>query len=163
MSPGRILPDSSIVEAARLLPKTRKELLAIKTFRGRGAERYADEWVEAVQIALALPEADLPPVSVPYDGPPPARIWKDRNPVAAARLSAAREALAELSHEVSTPVENLLTPDYLRRLLWEPPETSGDLVGEVAARLLGLGARPWQVELTGDLITKAILDAADES
>ncbi len=162
VSPGRIIPDSSIVEAAKALPKTRKELLATRAFRGRGAERYADEWVEAVQRALALPESELPQVSVPYDGPPPARIWKDRNPVAAARLTAAREALAELSHEVSTPVENLLTPDLLRRLLWEPPDASGDLPREVAARLLESGARPWQVELTEPLVTRAIEEAVPE-
>jgi len=164
VAPGRILPDSSIVEAARTMPKTRRELLGVKTFRGRGAERYADEWVDAIGRTLALPEKELPPLTTTYDGPPPARTWKDRNPVAAARLSAARSALTELSEKVSTPVENLLTPDLLRRLLWEPPDDeSPDLDAEVSRRLLEAGARPWQVELTASLIVTAIRTATPDT
>ncbi|NUS50583.1 MAG: hypothetical protein HOQ22_06010, partial [Nocardioidaceae bacterium] len=55
------------------------------------------------------------------------------------------------------PVENLLTPDYVRRLLWEPPDPEADdLVELVAARLTGLGARDWQVGLAAELLTEAI-------
>ncbi len=48
------------------------------------------------------------------------------------------------------PVENLLTPDYLRRVLWQPPADGA------AAELERLGARPWQVELTAGLLDEAI-------
>ncbi len=59
---------------------------------------------------------------VPGDGIPPARSWSDRNPEADARLKAARAAFAELSETLAIPVENLLTPELLRRVAWEPPE-----------------------------------------
>jgi ribonuclease D len=54
-------------------------------------------------------------------------------------------------------VENLLTPDYVRRLMWEPPDASGDdLTEAVGARLRQMGARPWQIEVTRDALVEAI-------
>ncbi|MFT4265229.1 MAG: ribonuclease D, partial [Nocardioides sp.] len=93
------------------------------------------------------------------DGPPAPRAWADRDPVAAKRLEIARAAMATLAEERSVPVENLLTPDYLRRVLWAPPRTRepGDLIDAVAAQLHQLGARGWQIALTAPLLTTAIL------
>ena len=86
MTPGRIIPDAAIVEAANAMPRDKASLLSTKGFRGRGAERYANQWVEALRVARTLPEDELPPVAARYDGPPPPRAWADRDPVAAARL-----------------------------------------------------------------------------
>ena len=94
-------------------------------------------------------------MSARYDGPPPPRTWADREPAAAARLSRARTELEELAEENNLPVENLMTPDYVRRLLWEPP-AADDLPAAVQERLLGLGARQWQVDLTLDLFVEVI-------
>ncbi len=141
MTPGRIIPDSAIVEAANALPRDRASLLGLKGFRGRGAERYAAQWLEALRIARELPDSELPPLAARYDGPPPPRAWADRDPVAAARLSAARGALATLSEQLDVPVENLLTPDFVRRLLWEPPEPEpGAPRAELEKRLRGRGS-----------------------
>jgi ribonuclease D len=158
---GRILPDAAIVEAANALPRDKASLLGLKGFRGRGAERYVNQWVQALRRARELPDAELPPVSARYVGPPPPRAWADRDPVAAARLTHARAALKERAESLNLPVENLLTPDYVRRLLWEPPaeRERAALLTEVDARLADLGARPWQRELTGDLLVDAILEA----
>ena len=157
VTPGRILPDSAIVEAANSLPRDKQSLLALKGFRGRGAERYANRWVEALRSARELTDDQLPPMAARYDGPPPPRAWADRDPVAAARLTKARAALKELAAEHRLPVENVLTPDYVRRLLWQPPEpTADDLEDLVAARLRDLGAREWQIGLTLALLTDAI-------
>jgi ribonuclease D len=159
ITPGRILPDSAIVEAANALPSDRGSLLALKGFRGRGAERYAGQWVAALRTARELPESELPTLAARYDGPPPPRAWADRDPAAASRLAAARAGLKELAESLSVPVENLLTPDYVRRLLWEPPEGDAtDLPALVADRLRELGAREWQVELTTEPLVAAILD-----
>ncbi len=150
VTPGRILPDSALVEAASASPKDRGALLALPGFRGRGAQRYASTWVKALQQARALPEDELPPAAARYDGPPPPRAWADRDPVAAARLARARTAVQQLAASLDVPVENLLTPDYLRRVLWQPPADGA------AAELARLGARPWQVELTAELIDEAV-------
>ena len=98
------------------------------------------------------------------DGPPLPRAWAERDPVAARRLALAREEITALAEANSIPVENLLTPDYLRRVLWTPPETRDPkaLAEEVAAMLTGLGARAWQVELAGPVLVAAILGADEE-
>jgi ribonuclease D len=147
VTPGRILPDAAIVEAANALPRDKASLISLRGFRGRGAERYANQWVAALQAARALPEKDLPAVAARYDGPPPPRTWADRDPVAAARLSRARTELKQLAEDNRIPVENLMTPDYVRRLLWEPPD-GADLSTAVRERLMTLGAREWQVDMT---------------
>ncbi len=157
VTPGRVIPDSAIIEAATALPRDRRALQAVRGFRGRGADRYAATWVTALREALELPEADLPQLTARYDGPPPPRAWADKDPVAAARLSRARAELARIAADLSVPVENLLSPDATRRLVWDPPAASGDrLVVAVADRLRELGARPWQVGLTAEALADAL-------
>lgn len=70
--------------------------------------------------------------------------------------------LAEVHH---LPVENLLTPDYLRRLMWTPPETRepAELAEAVRAQLAAYGARPWQAELITGALVGAILGAEAET
>jgi ribonuclease D len=161
VTPGRIIPDAAIVVAALAAPKDKAELLSAKGFHGRGAERYASRWMSALGRAAALDEADLPARSPRSDGPPLPRAWAERDPVAARRLVLARAQMATLAADNSIPVENLLTPDYLRRVLWTPPETREPeaLTAEVAAQLAGLGARQWQVDLVGPVLVAAILGA----
>jgi ribonuclease D len=156
VTPGRIIPDAAIVEAANALPRDKPGLLGLKGFRGRGAERYASQWIEALRRARGLAEEELPPIAARYDGPPPPRAWAERDPVAAARLAKARVGMKALADQHHLPVENLLTPDYVRRLMWEPPPADGNLDERVSARLAELGARPWQIELTRAVLLDAI-------
>jgi len=74
------------------------------------------------------------------------------------RLKAARAALAEVAALLTLPVENLLTPETLRRLAWNPPEPM-DLPA-VRATLLELGARSWQIDATAQVIVNAFVDAS---
>jgi ribonuclease D len=161
VTPGRIVPDSAVIEAATALPRDKASLLSLKGFHGRGAARYAATWIAALREARELPESELPSASARYDGPPPPRAWSEKDPAAAARLAQARTALAALSEELSVPLENLLTPDYVRRVLWTPPSPAG--VEQVGAALRDLGARPWQVELTAELLARAIADHSSSS
>jgi ribonuclease D len=161
VTPGRIIPDSAIVAAAQAMPEDRDSLLAVKGFHGRGAERYASRWAAALREVAAMDEAELPTRAPRSDGPPLPRAWADRDPTAARRLSLARAALGKLAEEQGLPVENVLTPDYLRRVLWTPPATRDpeSLATAVDAVLSELGARPWQIELAGPVVTQAILKA----
>ncbi|MDN4171451.1 ribonuclease D [Nocardioides sp. SOB77] len=161
VTPGRIIPDSAIVAAATAMPLERSALLATKGFHGRGAERYANRWIAALREVAEMDEADLPARAPRGDGPPLPRAWAEKDPVAADRLQLAREAMTALAEEHGLPVENLLTPDYLRRTLWTPPATRepGELLDAVAGVLQGYGARSWQVALSAPVLTRAILDA----
>jgi ribonuclease D len=157
-APGRLLPDSSIVAAATAQPRDVGALIALKDFHGRGASRYRRDWGAALRAAWAVADEDLPSAANRGDGPPPPRTWGQRDPVAAARLDRARTALGALAEQVSMPVENLLTPDVVRRLMWQPPaaDLGADGPEQVSRFLVTAGARPWQVELTADLLASAI-------
>ncbi len=154
VAPGRVLPDAAMVAAVQADPKNEGALLELPVFRGRANRRLVGTWFGALNRGRALPEDELPLHSKPGDGPPPVNRWADRDPAAAARLQAARSGLAELSAKHSVPVENLLSPDLVRRLMWSPPEPR-DATAVVEALRSG-GAREWQIELTRDLLTAAV-------
>jgi ribonuclease D len=156
VSPGRVIGDGAIVAAAMAMPATRSELLAVKGFHGRGAQRYADRWVEALTHARDMPEDELPVRAPRTDGPPTPRAWAERDPVAAERLTLAREGMTRLSEEHQVPAENLLSPDTVRRVMWEP---AGAELDAIAGQLAMLGARPWQVELTAPMLLDAVVAA----
>jgi ribonuclease D len=161
LSPGRVLPDAAIVEAALQLPRTPDDLTALATFRGRNPRRHATAWFRAVQKGRTLPDTALPEHSLPGEGPPPAHRWAERDPAAAERLTATRAVVAALADEHTMPTENLLQPDTVRRLAWSPPETvSAETVGLV---LTALGSRSWQVELTATPLAKALVRLATKS
>jgi len=156
LSPTKVLVDVAIVEAARVMPTGQEELTSINGFTSRSARRHLPEWMRAIGRARALPDRSLPPASAPPgDGPPPAHRWQDRDPEAAQRLTAARAVVAALADSHNLPAENLVPPDAVRRLSWQPPATlSAESVG---ADLASYGARPWQVELTSVPLARALL------
>lgn len=157
VSPGRILPDTAIVAAATASPRDRDSLAVLPEFRKGHAARHLDRWWRALESARSLPEDALPAPALAAEGPPPARVWRDRDPVAADRLAHARAALADIAEAHSMPVENLVPPDAVRRWAWDPPEPiDADSVGRA---LTDAGARPWQVQLCA----RALVDAVEES
>jgi len=154
-APGRILPDAVLVDLALRSPKTDADISDIAAGRAsRSVRRYQREWLAALQRARQLPDAELPALTVRSDGPPPARAWADRDPVAGARLVHARTALGKFAKDHNIPVENLLSPDFLRRMLWTPPAEPS--LESISAALLTLGARQWQVEIAGPIVQAAI-------
>jgi ribonuclease D len=159
LSPRRVLPDSAIIEAARSLPTNGPQLTRISGFIGRQARRHEKEWLAAVTKARTSADGDLPDASsgpIP-SGPPPAHRWAERDPAAAARLAAARGAVTAIAEANRLPAENMLAPDALRRLSWDPPKPSDP--GSVAEVLAGYGARPWQIELTAGPVAEALTAA----
>jgi ribonuclease D len=161
VAPGRLLPDAAIVDAARSAPTTVAALTALPVFGGRANRRIADTWLSALERARALPVDDLPPATLAHEGPPPAKSWPDRHPEAARRLAALRPAVAAIADEHRLPTENLLSPDTVRRIAWEPPQPPSQTA--IAAALGGQGARPWQVALTAVPLARALERLARES
>ena len=155
-APGRLVPDASLVAAARVMPGSKRELAALKEFNGRASRSQLDRWWDAIEAGRTT--TDLPQARIPGDALPPPRAWAERNPEAAARLAAARAAIAEIAERLNLPVENLLTPEYLRRVAWQPPEPATSL--EIGQALARLGARPWQVAETSQRIAESFVEAA---
>ncbi|MFE5585687.1 ribonuclease D [Kitasatospora sp. NPDC056531] len=157
VSPGRVLSDAAIVNAALAMPLNIAALQAVQGFGPRLHRRQLDQWLAAVQRAREIPENQLPPAAAPHDGPPPPRAWAEKDPVAAARLSGARAAVSDLAERHNLPAENLITPDLVRRVSWEPPAEPN--AEGVAAALRRLGARQWQVDLVAPPVAAAFATA----
>ncbi|MBE4734372.1 MULTISPECIES: ribonuclease D [Streptomyces] len=154
VSPGKVLSDAAIVEAALALPVNAHALAALTGFGHRMGRRQLEQWQAAVDRARALPDTALPAHGQPVTGPPPPKAWADKDPAAAARLSAARAGVSALAEQLAMPQENLITPDTVRRLCWEPPVTAD--AESISAALAGYGARAWQVELVTPVLVGAM-------
>ncbi|PPI37239.1 MULTISPECIES: ribonuclease D [unclassified Rathayibacter] len=157
IAPGRLIPDSSIIAVARNIPTSIGQLSGRRDFTGRASRGEVERWWAAIERGTTT--EDLPsPTRPAADTLPPPRAWGDRNPAADARLKAGRAVVTEIAELLSLPVENLLTPELLRRVAWNPPEP---LTAEsVAAELTRAGARAWQVEATSGSIATAFVEAA---
>jgi ribonuclease D len=159
VSPGRVLPDAAIAELALEHQRDTQPPRSVGSRQprlARSIRRNEAVIVEAIAAALELPEEELPETSLPPTGPPPARAWADRDPVAAARLVRAKELITSVAEELAVPAENLLTPDLMRRYLWDGPVAP--TTEEVGRALAGEGARPWQVTIVAPLLALACLE-----
>lgn len=167
VAPARILPDAAIIAAANAEPRTIAQLRTLPVFGGPRQRRYSRDWLAAVDRGRTLPDTELPPLTQPFDGPPPVNRWERRDPAAAARLARARAAMGELSTEYAIPVENLLSPDLVRRLCWDGlPDYDrvgdpADLSAAIDGFLKSGGARPWQRELAVPALTAVLTPTPD--
>ncbi|MEN3319276.1 MAG: ribonuclease [Mycobacterium sp.] len=159
IAPGRILPDSAIINAATVDPDTVEKLTALPIFSGNRQRRSAQVWLDALARARTV---EPPDAQEPSNGPPPASRWARRKPEAAVRLEVARAALTELSQRVSVPTENLVSPDVVRRLCWDwhPVEDTAAAVDEF---LRDAGARPWQRELAVPVLSEALANTGEQT
>jgi ribonuclease D len=156
IAPGRILPDSAIINAATTNPDTIEKLTELPIFGGTKQRRNAQVWLDALNRART---SEPPDVQEPSNGPPPASRWARRKPEAAVRLEAARAELTELAQQVSVPVENLLSPELVRRLCWDWQDTE-DPAAAVEAFLRASTARQWQRELAVPALARALASPA---
>ena len=155
-APGKILADLAISELAAHPAPSRAVLRQIPAFARRQARRFETSWLNALDAVANKSEAELPPMHLHNEGPPQARVWLTKDPVAAARLAAVRGALSVIAAQHELPLENLLTPDHVRRLAWRPPTPLTEQ--SVDQALDRYGARPWQRELTVATITPLLAD-----
>jgi ribonuclease D len=156
---GRLLSDAAIVEIATkavekpiATKKALEKVLRPLGLRARWMENSAT-WISAITDALALPETEWPPVRTDSDALPPIKIWRERFPQKYAPLSHAKANIQAKANELAIPFENLITPEYVRRICWNSPKSG------VAAALQALGARSWQIEIVEPILEAALLES----
>jgi len=158
VSPGRLVPDAALVAVTKNTPRSRSELAGRKDFNGRASRTYLDTWWSAITDGLEA--RDLPPLRLPATGIPNHRNWAMKFPAADARLNALKPVMTAIAEEVQMPMENVLTPDFMRQLAWEPPAQNTEDAVSVALR--ALGARSWQAQLCAGRFAAA-LEQVEES
>ncbi len=158
VSPSRLLSDAAITELAQNAEKSpitnRKHLEKILRplgLRARWLENAAT-WITSITTALELPEDQWPEARSKTDTLPPIKLWRERFPEKFIPLSHARFNLAAKAQELSIPLENLISPELVRRICWSAPESS------VLAALEALGARRWQAEIAAPILEAALLE-----
>ena len=162
LSPSKLLSDAALMELAMHSPKNKLEmekLLRPIGARARWFER-SSAWLDAIQLATALPESEWPELRAHSDSAPPLKIWREKFPQKYAPLTHARAAIELAAQKLSIPAENLISPETLRRVIWEPPPGSTEHVelAAVAAALIQRGARQWQSKIVAPLLAPALLE-----
>lgn len=162
IAPGKLLNDSAIIELAIAVPTNKKEFE--KTLRPLGLRaRWMENlqlWLDSIAAAVAMPEEQWPTMRTNADTLPPIKLWRDKFPEKFAPLSHARAAIESIAQENQIPVENLITPEHVRRLCWKPPAgaTTTLSIPEVEKGLAELGARQWQIQLVAPALAAALLE-----
>lgn len=159
ISPSRLLSDAAITAIALSSDKepitNKKHLEKILKpigLRSRWLENSAS-WISSISDALSMPEESWPETRSKSDALPPVKIWRDRYPERYAPLSHARFNLQLRADELSIPLENMISPELVRRICWQPPLDTG-----VAAALIAMGARNWQSEIAAPILEAALLE-----
>ncbi len=162
IAPGKLLNDSAIVELAIAVPTNKKEFE--KTLRHLGLRaRWMENlqlWLDSIATAVSMPEEQWPAMRTNADTLPPIKLWRDKFPEKFAPLSHARAAIELIAQENQIPVENLITPEHVRRMCWKPPvgATTTLSISEVEKGLSELGARQWQIDLVAPALAAALLE-----
>jgi ribonuclease D len=158
IAPGRLIPDLSIVAAVKALPKTKPELASLKSFSGKASRTFIDTWWTAYTYGSTTKNlAELKQKTI---GLPNHRNWPAKFPSAHARLMASKAAISKLSEELKIPAENILSPDTLRSICFEPPEEI--TVDSIRAFLKVKQARDWQIEALAPLLINTLQAVSGE-
>lgn len=155
LAPGRLVNNRGLIEAAQRAPRNRRELNSIEPFRRPQARQYSQEWWDAIRRAKNLTPDEMPERAdmLQEETPPPLRAWKKMRPTAVSRLGAVRELVEATASPLGLDPEVVLLPATQRLLAWDPLPR-GDIVSEVADKLVEGNARPWQVELLTEQAAK---------
>ena len=156
ISPGRLLTDAAISEIALAAESTpllnKKQLEKVLRPIGLRARWFENSelWITSISAALALPEDQWPEARSKSDALPPIKLWRERFPERYAPLSHARFNLQMRAEELSIPLENLISPELVRRICWAPPSDP------VSDALIAMGARRWQAAIAAPILEAAL-------
>ena len=165
LAPGRLLSDAVIVDLAKHKPEKLEDMLALPIIKERirnDLQRsHLKEWWKVLSGAYQIDQDHWPEMRARGESIPHPKIWREKFPVAFMHLQHARLALAELATEKRMPVENLVSPESVRNLIFDEARErvipfSQSSKGLVVDFLKECGARPWQIELVSELLARAL-------
>ncbi len=157
IAPGRILNDEAIIEIASKKPSTIEAITKVIGWRSKIQSPPYDRWLAQLSHSLATPVEQQVELRIQSNNLPPIKVWKERNPLGYARLSHARAGIATLALQLDLPIENLITPELVRKLCWELPRNKeSDYEIYVAEQLKQMGARDWQISQVAPVLAQAL-------
>lgn len=165
IAPGRLLSDAVIIELVQRKPQSFEELLELKVVRERIRHDYQKSelktWWEILSGGYEIDQSHWPEMRARGDGVPPPKIWRDKFPIAYIHYQHARILLGSISESLKIPVENLISPDLVRRITFNEGreliyKEENERKAIVEGALTTGNARPWQIRLTLDPLTSAL-------
>lgn len=148
IAPGRLIPDSAIIAAVKAAPKSKSELASLRTFSGKASRTFIDVWWKALSEGTTT--KNLVELRVKSTGIPNHRNWAQKFPEAHARLLTCKHLLSKVAEELSIPAENIVSPEVIRALCFEPP--SPLTLENITARLIEKRVRSWQIEQIAEVL-----------
>ena len=125
----------------RASPKSKSELASLRTFSGKASRTFIDVWWKALSEGTTT--KNLVELRAKSVGIPNHRNWSQKFPEAHARLLTCKHLIAKVAEELSIPAENIVSPEVIRSLCFEPPTP---LTAEsITARLVEKRVRSWQI------------------
>ncbi len=159
-----VLPDKALIALAENLPKRRKQLVSLSVYPAR-LYKDATQWLEVIRSTLAQSPDSWPSLAQVRDHHHHRAAVKGRcfhyDPAARSVLELTKSALAEVAAAHNVLLENLIQPSVVRSIVWESVHHHSINNSSVLLdRLASLGVRPWQQELTFDILETLLLDLA---
>ncbi|MFK3621543.1 HRDC domain-containing protein [Corynebacterium hesseae] len=157
VAPNRVLPHRVLVDIARRVPRSPREINQIKGFpRRRGGATL--RWLDAVETALASPRQQWPKVLRSPRPVPSKSVFSREFPELWQLYTEIRSDFEDLGDELGMSYELILKPSLLRMAVWAACGPEGGVAGEITDAadipdfLRSQGAREWQIELASPLL-----------
>ncbi|MCL8494664.1 HRDC domain-containing protein [Corynebacterium sp. B5-R-101] len=157
VAPNRVLPHRVLVDIARRVPRSPREINQIKGFpRRRGGATL--RWFDAVETALASPRKQWPKVLRSPRPVPSKSVFSREFPELWQLYTEIRSDFEDLGDELGMSYELILKPSLLRMAVWAACGPEGGVAGEITDAsdipdfLRSQGAREWQIELASPLL-----------
>lgn len=157
VAPNRVLPHRVLVDIARRVPRSPREINQIKGFpRRRGGATL--RWLDAVETALASPRQQWPTVLRSPRPVPSKSVFSREFPELWQLYTEIRSDFEDLGDELGMSYELILKPSLLRMAVWAACGPEGGVAGEITDAadipdfLRSQGAREWQIELASPLL-----------
>jgi ribonuclease D len=168
IAPGRLLSDLVIVELAQKKPDSFEALTELSIVRERirheHQRTHLKTWWKVLSGVYEMDQSHWPDMRARGEGLPPPKIWRDKYPIAYIHYQHARVLLTEIATGLDLPLENLLTPELVKKVIFDEGNECTYLNSEecrtkVSEVLKQGNARKWQIELTLDALAQALCES----